>query len=150
MQRFVVTWVSAGNPPDLQISLQGFVRLPAPSKFVTITPLHLNIPFDMTEHSSGLILVCVRGHTPHLCFANDISYAYTWAIPFNNGGALKGEVSWVTQSNEDEKFNLRCEFMEKLHVTLQYVTSADSTHFPLTTDNCFCSMEFGVRPQFVH
>ena len=49
MQRFVVTWASAGNPPDLQISLQGFVRLPAPSKFVTITPLHLNIPFDMTE-----------------------------------------------------------------------------------------------------
>ena len=92
MQRFVVTWTSAGNAPELEINLQGFVRLPAPSKFITLTPLHLNIPFDMVEHSSGMLLIRVRGHTPHLCFANGISYAYTWAIPFNNGGNLKGEL----------------------------------------------------------
>ena len=150
MQRFVVTWSSAGNSPDLQINLQGFVRLPAPSKFVTLTPLHLNVPFSMIEHSSGLLLVCVEGHTPHLCFANNISCQYTWCIPFNNGGALAGELSWFPQNNQDEKYDLKCQFMEKLHVRIQYITTQLETPFPLTTDNCFCSMEFGIRSQHAH
>jgi len=64
MQKFIATWRSVGNSPDLQIDLAGFVRLPAPSKFMTLTPLHLNVPFSMLAPSSGLMLIRVKDHTP--------------------------------------------------------------------------------------
>ena len=150
MQKFIATWRSVGNSPDLQIDLAGFVRLPAPSKFMTLTPLHLNVPFSMLAPSSGLMLIRVKDHTPHLCFANGISYPYTWAIPFSSGGALTGDIYWFPQNNADEKHNLHCQFMERLHVQIQYVTTELETPFPLTTDNCFCSLEFGIRPQHPH
>ena len=150
MQQFAITWTSAGNSPDLEVNLQGFMRLPAPSKFMNVSLLHLVIPFDMVEHSSGMMLVCVKGHTPHVCFANDTFYAYTWLIPFTNGGNLKGELVWNPERIEDARYNLRCQFMEKLHVSIKYVTTVPDADFPLTTDHCFCSMEFGVRAQNVY
>ena len=149
MQKFVVTWSSAGNAPDLQINLQGFARLPAPAKFMHIIPLHLNIPFTMHNQSSGLMLVCVEGYTPHFCFANDISYAYTWCIPFNTAGALAGEVSWYPQNNTDEKFDLKCHFMERLKIQIKYITTVPGAPFPNTTPDCFCSLEFGIHSQNV-
>ena len=142
-QRLTLSFVADDAPLSIFQSLAGFRRIPNPT-VMSVSLLHLNLPFEMVTAKAGLLLVNIREHTPHRAVVNGVSYPYTWSIPFEPNSS-SGNFAWFCQSQADERFDLKTTFMDSMWIDVTFVTKYSDSQFPTTTADRFGSLELLIR-----
>ena len=146
-----VTLGFQGGDPSrrLEIDLAG-TSLPAPASYVSLSLLHLSVPYTFTNilpSNSGLLLIKCDDHSPHFAIVNGYRHRYSWAIPFDQQSVLEGHFAWFANSRDDDVVSFRIpHFIDRLVLDLSFITpDGNDIPFPPTPAGKICTMELLVR-----